>query len=347
MKAQPELSLERFRSFSASRYPLSHKMAIIGQNGAGKSNLIEALRLLSVGKSFKTSRLDDVIQFGAPFFRLSVGQLSSKLREVSLFYGTAYPQDPTRQRSLRVNGQETTWNDYWGRWPSVLFVPSDIEIVIGSPQIRRRYLDSILWQTSIEFRSNLTELGRVLRERSALLFLVKINRAGRDELHPWNELLSRLSTLVRENRRELVGFIQSKLVGAPSVFTSGADIQVAYEEGDSRSLNLLADEIRLAQNLIGPHRDDFEIRFNDQSARKFTSRGQARAIVILLKLAEAAYIAAQTKNEPWILLDDMFSELDQSTSATLFEQFPDSYPIIATSIAPNPLVTAWETINLS
>lgn len=341
-----ELRLENFRNFANEQFSFKSRTAIIGDNGAGKSNLIEALRLLSVGKSFKTSRLDDSIRFNEPYFRLTLHRVTPKIEEVSFFYGTPYPTDPTRERSLRLNGQETAWSEYWGSWPSVLFVPNDIDIVIGSPQVRRRYLDSILWQTSPAFRHDHVELGRVLRERSALLFLIKVNRAARDELHPWNELLGDLTTKIRAHRQRFTTFLEAELQRAPNVFTSGASVTTQYQIGETDPASIAADEIRLAQNLIGPHRDELEILFNDQAARRFTSRGQSRAIVVLLKLTEAKFLEKELGTAPVVLLDDMFSELDQPTSGALFEQFEPSYPLVATSITPNSLVNDWETVRL-
>ncbi len=340
-----KLRLEHFRSFADSTFDVSAKTALVGNNGAGKSNLIEALRLLSVGKSFKTSRLDDAIRFGEPFFRL--GWLSSvEPKEVSFFYGTPYPTEPTKERVLRVNGQDTAWSDYWGRRPSVLFIPDDIEIVTGAPQLRRRYLDSILWQTSAAFRHEHLEIGRVLRERSALLFMVKVNRASRDELHPWNELLLNLTKKIRAHRQQFVTFLEQDLTRSPKIFASDATVTVRYDSTQTEPAAVLNEEIRLGQNLIGPHRDELDVRFNDQAARRFTSRGQARAIVVMLKLAEARFLEKTTEQPPLILLDDMFSELDLPTAAALFSQFGPDDPIVATSIAPNPLIAKWQTISL-
>lgn len=341
-----ELRLEHFRSFTDSLFTFESKTALIGNNGAGKSNLIEALRLLSVGKSFKTSRLDDAIMFEQPYFRLTEKFTGSDLREVSFFYGVPYPAMPNRERALKVNGQDSGWSDYWGKQPSVLFIPDDIEIVIGAPQIRRRYLDSILWQTSAAFRQEHQELTRVLRERSALLFMVKVNRASQQELYPWNELLIKLTTKIRAHRRQFAEFLAQDLQRAPTVFTSGAAVTAIYQEGDIDPDKVSREEIRLSQNLIGPHRDELEIRFNDQVARRFTSRGQARAIVVMLKLAEARFLEIGTRTAPLVLLDDMFSELDLPTAEALFSQFNPGYPVVATSIAANPLVTKWHAISL-
>lgn len=340
------LKLERFRSFADTSFNFEPKTALIGDNGAGKSNLIEALRLLSVGKSFKSNRLDEAIRFNEPFFRLELTRRNQENQTVEFFYGTQFEHSVGKERQLRVNKQLLGWNEFWGQFPSVLFIPTDLEIIIGSPQVRRRYIDGLLWQTDREFRQSHLELSRVLRERSALLYLLKINRAGPDELSPWNELLVELSQKIRTYRRAYVAFLTDHLTTEGSVFTSGATVTLRYEENPAEPAEVYKEELRLAQNLVGPHRDELEIFFDDQSARRFTSRGQARAIVIMLKVAEATFLQEKSGQAPLILLDDMFSELDRPTAQALFNRFGEMYQIVASSIEPNSLTKGWHQVNL-
>ncbi|QQG49747.1 MAG: DNA replication and repair protein RecF [Candidatus Berkelbacteria bacterium] len=339
------LTLEKFRNFEASSFELGAKTAVVGYNGSGKSNFIEALRLLSVGKSNKTSSLDEAICFDQPFFRLALERANDQTQTVDFFYGAQFAASAVKDRQLKVNNQPTSWAEFWGKFPSVLFVPDDLEIVIGAPQVRRRYLDGLLWQTDKEFRQNHLELSRVLRERSALLFLLKTNRAGREELSPWNDLLLDLGGKVRHHRKQYVEFLQARLTKDGPVFTD-VDIELFYKENTSTPESVLKEELRLAQNLVGPHRDELEIHFGDRSARRYTSRGQARAIVVALKVAEAAFLAKRTGEKPLILLDDMFSELDAPTAEKLFNRFGDQYQIVATSIETNPLTKDWQQIVL-
>lgn len=339
------LALEQFRNFETSSFEFDTKTAVVGHNGSGKSNLVEALRLLSVGKSNKTSYLDEAIRFEAPFLRLILERSNHERQEVEFFYGAQFPNSSSKDRQLKVNNQPTSWAEFWGKFPSVLFVPNDLEIVIGSPQVRRRYLDALLWQTDKEFRQSHLELSRVLRERSALLFLLKTNRAGKEELSPWNDLLLDLGGKVRSYRRAYVKFLQDSLKEDGPVFANAA-IGLHYKDNDLTPEAALKEELRLAQNLVGPHRDELEISFGDRSARRYTSRGQARAIVVALKVAEAAFLAEKTGESPLILLDDMFSELDTPTAEKLFGRFGDRYQMVATSIEPNPLIENWRQIDL-
>lgn len=340
------LELEHFRSFERAKFGFSERTAVIGPNGAGKSNLIEALRLLSIGKSNKTSRLDEAIHFDKPFFRLRLERGNGQKQEVSLFYGTQFEQSQGKERRLLVDNHEASYHEFWGDFPSVLFVPDDLEVVLGSPGARRRYLDSVIWQTDKEFRQSHLELTRVLRERSALLYLLKTNRASPDELTPWNELLTDLSGKVRSRRKDYVAFLGSQIDKIGTVFTHEAPLAVTYQQNSLQPEEAYREEIRLAQNLVGPHRDELVIEFGGRSARRYTSRGQARAVVLVLKLAETAFLRARTKQPPLLLLDDMFSELDESTAGALFMRFERDCQIVASSITPNSLIEGWERVTL-
>lgn len=340
------IRLENFRSFKQSSFEFDRKTSVVGDNGAGKSNLLEAIRLLSVGKSFKTSRLEEALNFSEPYFRASLALSDDSPKSVEFFFGTQFQNSPEKERRLTVDSKETSWNDFWGKFPTVLFVPTDVELVTGPPQLRRRYIDALLWQTSIEFRQSHLELTRVLRERSALLFLLKINKAGSDELVPWNELLLKLSEKVRSYRLGYVEFLRKSLKSHGSAFTGGAEVEINYEQNKADLEAVYRDEVRLSQNLVGAHRDQLDIRFNDQSARRYTSRGQARAIILLLKISEAAYLKEETGREPLVLLDDMFSELDRPTAERLFAMLDDNYQVIASSIEETPLTKSWKRIDL-
>ncbi len=128
------IQLENFRTFKQSSFEFDRKTSVIGDNGAGKSNLLEAIRLLSVGKSFKTSRIEEVILFSEPYLRLSLSLNNEPPQLVEFFFGTQFKQSVDKERRLMVDSKEVSWNDYWGMFPTVLFVPTDVELVTGSPR---------------------------------------------------------------------------------------------------------------------------------------------------------------------------------------------------------------------
>ncbi|HUD21116.1 MAG TPA: DNA replication and repair protein RecF [Candidatus Saccharimonadales bacterium] len=339
-----KVTLENFRTFLDSSFDFSPKTVVVGGNGIGKSTLIEAIRLLSVGKSFRTHRLDELVNFDQSFFRLQAQV--DKDSKVELFFGQPFADYPDKERRLTFNGQETNWLEFFGKLPTVIFSPEDVEIITSGPQVRRRYFDGILWQVDSQFRSNSLELSRVLQERAKLLFLLKINRAGRAELMPWNELLGRLTKTIRKRRGEYLAYLNKSLADKKFQRLNELVVETSYltEEADPEALE--REEIRKTQNLWGPHRDEIEIRLNDQPARKYASRGQARTVVMLMKIIEAHFLAEKLGKHPTILLDDLFSELDEKNTGFFLERLGNDSQIIATAVTANKLIKDWRVINL-
>lgn len=338
--------LQNFRSFTDREFTLDKRTVILGDNGTGKSTVIEAIRVLSINKSFRTSRFDEAIEFERPFFRVT-GELTGKKKtKLEFFYGQQFNEQPIKERMMSVSGKPIGLMEYVGTFPTVLFVPSDIEIVTATPQHRRHYIDGILWQVNQEFRRWYIDLNRVLKERSSILFLIKINRAGLDELAPWNELLSNLTQKIRTLRRGYTSFVNEQLARADTQsetgLSFGADYQVEVEDINE----VTQQEVKSAQNFFGPHRDDIEITINGRSARRFASRGQARTGVVLLKSIESQYLKEQLGIAPTILLDDLFSELDKKNSQFLFNRLGDDSQVIATAISPQPLLSNWKEVQL-
>ena len=337
---------DNFRSFTNQKLDLAPKTVVTGGNGSGKTTLIEAIRLLSVGKSFRTSRLDEAITFEEPYFRLRAELTKgSRAKTIELFYGQAFAEQATKDRILTVNSKAISTLDFVGTLPSVLFIPSDVEIVSGLPGLRRRYLDGILWQVSAEFRQDYLDMGRVLKERSAILLMIKINRAARAELEPWNELLLAITERIRLKRQSYITFINNWLE-KETADQKELDLTVSYVVGAAALEPVERQEIQLAQNLFGPHRDELDIVWQARSARRYASRGQARTAVILLKTGEAVYLATELKQPPLILLDDMFSELDETHRELLLAKLPSDGQIIATTIRPQPLLKDYEALKL-
>lgn len=340
------LGLYNIRSFAARELELHKRTVILGDNGAGKSTLIEAIRILSINKSFRTARLDEVVAFDQPFFRLSGTLTGKKKTTLEFFYGEQFSEQPVKERAMSVNGKVVSLMDYVGTFPTVLFVPNDIEIVTETPQHRRRYIDGILWQVSAEFRRSYMEISRILKERSSVLFLLKINRAGLDELQPWNELLVQVTGKIRAMRQQYLDFVNEQLAVIKPETDTGLMFNVGYQVEVTDIAAVQEQEIKNAQNFFGPHRDDVEILINSRSARRFASRGQARTAVVLLKSIEATYLQQSLGVAPTILLDDLFSELDQKNSEFLFSRLSEESQVVATSITKQPLLDSWQQIQL-
>jgi len=337
------LTLEGFRNFAdIATFDLAPHSLLLGQNGSGKTTVLEAIRLLSVGKSFRTSRLEEAISFNRPYFRLETTAKAPPKFVASFFYGYPHQETALIERRLTMNGKEKLYLNWLGTLPTVVFVPDDVGIVLGTPEARRRFLDGALWQVDRAYRQHSLELSRILKERAALLFMVKLNRAAISELHPWNELLERQSTAMRAKRQELVEFIGGWLEDRHT----RAKVRLEYVVAKNTVEHYIEQEVRLGQNLYGPQRDELTISVEERVSRRYASRGQARSIAVLLRLAEAAFIERTVEAAPIILLDDMLSELDAQNAKTLFELLPNSAQVLATSLTANPTIKGYQVINL-
>lgn len=335
------LTLKDFRSYEKREVLFTPATVITGKNGSGKSTAIEAVRLLSVGKSFRTSRLDESIRFSAPFFQLFSTWDDA---QIEMFYGVQFHDNPIKERRLQVKNTTVEYLDYIGRFPTVVFIPEHLEIILGSPSIRRAYFDGVLWQIDGEFRRAHLELNRVLRERSALLFLIKKNRAKVDELEPWTALLKEKTAVVRSGRERFAAFINERSNAAElknGELPFEISVHRAYQETD----DLIFQEIEVSQNLLGAHRDEISISFRDRQARKYASRGQARTIIATIKVIEAAFLSENGRS-PVVLLDDIFSELDATNREFVLRVFRQQFQVIATSLEITPELNNWQVIEL-
>jgi len=327
-----QLELENFRNFNRGKWSLGRRVTVVGPNGSGKTSFLEAIRVLSVGKSFRSAREADLIRFNEQFFRLK-GQINTVrgTKKVEYFHGAAHSLASFAQSQLLYEGRRTSYLKYIGTFPTTVFLPSDLDLVLGSPENRRRWLDGVMFQLERGFRLGHLELNKVLRERSAVLHLIKTNQADMAELAPWNELLINLSAQIRQKRRQLVEFIQSWIKRINLKGVSG-ELELSYQEQASDIERVIPQEIRLAQNLFGPHRDELVIKFGGKSSRRFASRGQARLITAALKAAEAAFLAEKLAPVT-VLLDDPFSELDSRSVKAAMELFTQSNQLILTAIS--------------
>jgi len=277
-----EVGLRNFRSYGKASFEFSERNVIIGANGSGKSNLIEAIYLLATGKSFRAERDEEMVRYGEQLSviscQLSVGdELKVVLAE---------------NKKFEVNGVAKRMMDFVGQVRAVMFGPGDMELVTGSPSTRRRYLDFVISQMDREYRRNLISYEKGLRQRNRLLDLIRDNLAGRNQLYFWDKLLVKNGQYLTDERAEFLaktGFEYDK-----------------SEISEARLAQYEVEEVAAGSTLVGPHRDDFIFIKEGRDASKFGSRGEQRMAVWWLKQKEIEYLGGK----PVLLLDDIFSELD-------------------------------------
>ncbi len=327
------LSLQNFRSYSKYALDFSQNTTIIiGQNGIGKSNLIEAIFLLAVGKSNRSEKEKQLIQFGKQITRLKAAiAKTDEITDLEVVFadqGTAF-----LKKKYLVNGVARRRADFAGNLTAVLFTPTDLDLVSGQPGNRRRFLDEVLEQVDIDYRLAHTTYTKALRQRNALLEQVQ-ETGSRNEKHfyYWDELLIKNGQLMMQKREELIEFINARQKDFFPFVLLYDKSEISRERLDQYKTA----EVGAGVTLVGPHRDDIKIEIKNNvdeliDARYFASRGQQRLIVLELKLAQIAFLEERTKVEPLLLLDDIFSELDHANRHQLLQVIPKQQTIMTTT----------------
>lgn len=300
--------------------------AIEGPNGCGKTNLIEAMYFASIGRSFRTSRNEDMIQFGQDegtiLMEFSLRQVRHQLK-VRL----------SRKESLRffVNDTKIKRKDLLGTFRTVLFTPDELQLIKGAPQERRRFLDIDISQVSPRYYEELLRYNRAVMQRNAALRQAQL-RGTVPDIDMWDTQIASGAAYLVKKRREAIGRMNEILRDTEAALTGGRESLViryrlsgetAAPPDESWYLEQLAafreSDIRLCRTSIGPHRDDLLFEMNGMDISRFGSQGQQRTAILAMKLAEMEFIRKETGEYPVLLLDDMGSELDEERRRALFQ----------------------------
>lgn len=328
------IEIQKFRNHSHSILDCAEGInAVLGDNGEGKTNLVEAISYLCLTKSFYASADAVVLRLGDDRFDLR-GEFVSDHGTRSIVR-VKYEAEPGK-KTVEVNGSPVeTLASIIGRFPVVVLAPEQSGITLGPPTERRKFLDLVISQSAKLYLEQLIEYRRILKQRNKVLLQGKLMRKDcSEELEPWNEslvhagadlirrraqVISEIVPLVQEAYERLAGSREHPAINyAPSVGAPDLEDVEAIRKAFRLELDLHVDEERrLGSSVVGPHRDELELLINEMSLRKFASQGQHKTFLVALKLAEFAYLKEQCGETPMLLLDDVFSELDEHRSEKL------------------------------
>jgi|SRR3989344_5287479 len=303
------LSLQNFRSHTKSKFDFNPGTTlIVGPNTSGKTNLIEAIWFLATGGSMRAEKDTETISFGKNIARITA-EVENSNGDTRL--EVVLTADKLKRYS--VNGVARRRLDFVGNMVCVLFSPLDLDIVSGSPSLRRRFLDETLIQVDKKYWVARTSYDKALRQRNALLEQAR-ETGNRDEKNfaYWDDLLIEQGLTITQKREELIGFFNDQ---KKEVFP----FHIVYDKSTiskDRLVQYYQAEMGSAVTLVGPHRDDFSIHMfgkgdSTHNVKLFGSRGQQRLAVLQLLLLELSFIEQTIGERPVLLLDDIFSELDE------------------------------------
>ena len=308
----------------------SKKTIIVGPNGSGKTSLVEALYIACRGTSFKGTAAD-LIRTNSEWFRVRLLFDDGSHRQIQ------YHATDIKKREYSIDGKKLKRLRFSDKLPIVLFEPSDLQLVSGSPARRRRYLDQILSQSDPLYGRELARYEKSLRQRNLLLK----RGAPLEQLFSWNVMLAQYGSYIHTKRAELVNHLQQHITPmykaiATAEDTIALDYSIEMDASTYQSTllrhleqNLERDRL-LGATSAGPHREDMKIIFNGKLADTVASRGEVRSIIIALKYIELEVIHQATGILPILILDDVFSELDATRQLRL-EQLTSRYQTITTT----------------
>lgn len=342
MEAEPaslvcrEIRLRQFRNFAGLELQFTDAgAAIIGDNGSGKTNLLEAVHYLEIFRSFRGAADDNLVRFGADAFHVR-GRFEDPATGRSVEVTAAY-EPRTRRKRVTIDGVEATRiGDAIGRLGTVIFSPSDVGIVAGAPGERRRFLDIVLSLNVRGYVDALQRYRQVLRQRNALL------RQGRTgtAIAAWDDGLVEYGTIVAAARAawvsahaeryaevyRCVGGAEAGMVYQPDVQAEHATSTESVAAAFRARLDRVAERERERRvTLAGPHRDDLSLIMHTADSavdlRQFGSGGQLRTGAVALRMVEAETVREARGFRPLLLLDDVFAELDAGRSMRILELF--------------------------
>ncbi len=310
-------------------------MLAVGRNGAGKTNLLEALHVGTQGFSPRSRNDAQLVRFGKEAARIELAGArgGSKLEiEVTLRPGDA--------KKARVNGAALRAAEQLRSEVSTLvFTPDRLVVVKGGPAARRAYFDRALGRLFPARAGVPAEYGAAVAQRNAALRRVAIGASSRDAVSPWTERVAELGRALVDGRREAITMLGPLFAErADELGLPGGELRYEADPPTAEALQARLDyDLDRGTTGLGPHLDDVEIRADDRDLRRFGSQGEQRLAVLSLILAEAALLAERGPAPPLLLLDDVLSELDEGRRAALAERLAGHGQTLITATAASAL----------
>jgi DNA replication and repair protein RecF len=312
---------------------------IVGPNASGKTTIVEVINLLSTGESFRASKIDELIQFGAELGRLKAkvgeNEADPTTIEIIITHGQVQGQ-PTAKRLYSLNGVRRLRKTAVGQFLSVVFRPEDMRLIEGSPARRRSFIDAPLSLVSREYAQSLHIYEQTLLRRNRLLLQIRDRIQPISTLSFWDMSLVKHGQILQRARQEFLHSYSG--VEFPVSFITVYLPSVISEERLKEYQNR---EIAAGHTLIGPHKDDFGVEVTKQVApasalkslnvAQYGSRGEQRLAVLWLKFGELKYLQEKTGQKPILLLDDILSELDADSQNLALSVLPNYQSVITTT----------------
>lgn len=326
-----KIKLENFRNYNNQEISFNKGINVIyGDNAQGKTNILEAIFLCSMGKSFRTNKDKELIKLSEDFAKINIEYEKSD-RKGKIEYIIS------NKKIISINGVKIKkLSELLGNINSIIFSPDDMGILKDGPQKRRKFLNMLISQLRPRYLFNLNDYNKTLEQRNNYLRQIKYENKPKNMIDIWNEKLANHAQIIYEYRREFVDKILKKIVDIHKNITNNSEeIKINYisdfknKEEYIRKLNeKLNKDIERGYTSTGIHKDDFEVYINGKNINLYGSQGQFRTAILSLKLSELYVIYDEIGEYPILLLDDFMSELDEKRRKKFVENITDAQVIL-------------------
>jgi len=330
-----KLNINNLRNHISSKIEFSNRFNLIhGQNGSGKTTILEALSILCLSKSFLPTNDKGMIRHGVDYYYLSL----SAIKDNSLPYSVDISYQAYGKKKIKnTYSDNLTPKNIIGEIPNIVLSPDFKNITFGSPQDRREFIDRMLSQVSRTYYEDLINYKKALKQKNSLLSLAKRNPYfDYSQIEPWNEILLDLASKLIIHRKNLIEEFKPYFISTYQGINSNDEVNIRYfphsielerisefKEVREILLNYYNEHSRTESykltSCFGPQKDDLRIEINGGLARETASQGQHKTLLISLKFSEFYYMKSKLNETPIILFDDIFSELDEERSQKVIE----------------------------
>ncbi len=339
-----KLSLVNFRNYTETEAAFSPDLNLIyGLNAQGKTNFLEAIYLVCLGRSFRVAKNQELVKKDSSFFTIEGSlTLDNQIEKKAVL---RYIKDGKKEISIDRK-KLTKHSKIFGQFPIVVMAPDELKITSGAPSERRRFIDIFLSQVSLSYLINLQEYNRIIKQRNRILQQIRDGQGVSEmSMQPWTQRVVEVGCEIINSRNKFIHEFSEKLQSIYKKYTESQDTlrifiestvtiqrEICETEDFYNALGSVKKKERiLGTTLVGPHRDDLIFQINGMDLRKYGSRGEHKSVLVALKIAEFRYLKIKQDETPIMLLDDCYSELDNLREEKVFNSLNDLGQIFMTS----------------
>ncbi|MBP9686625.1 MAG: DNA replication/repair protein RecF [Candidatus Doudnabacteria bacterium] len=338
-----QISIKNFRNYPELELDITSDLVVLsGPNAVGKTNLLESVYFASLFKSFRDdSEFIFMRDTSTAEVRVTI-EKKGQMHVIEVFL----EQRDKIYANFKLDGVVKRRREMQGFLNVVIFEPSDVALFTGAPEARRRYLNMVLSQKDPQYLEDITNYKKVLSQKNRVLQQVRAGQAQKEELTAWNEQVVRLGVPIVMHRKRFIGFLNQHIAEIySSVSGFHRPVEVEYEtlagttmeeveESLRRGLaEQVSREIATASSVVGPHRDDFNLKSDGLFLAPFSSRGELRSQILALKVLELEYVS-KGEDKAILLLDDVLSELDDQRRTFLLKYLQGKFQTFITTTHP-------------